>query len=169
MITPTLVLVWTIFGTSPLDIITNMRTLTLRDKFDAVQSEIPVYLSSETKYEVLKMFPFLQGDGHSAGSGIVTALTWNAFDPFESFLIPSCGNIRVTPLQVQHEFYPSKPRRPYFCIGFQIHDFTYLSDVSVVPDEARAKLMGTRILVLDGLGNYAHPSHFTFQQVAHLA
>jgi phosphoribosyl 1,2-cyclic phosphodiesterase len=110
------------------------------------------------------MFPYLEDPRHSSGHGIAP-FTWNHFDESVPFNIPSCGNIQVTPLRVQHGRDHAPVRQPYICMGFRINYFSYISDASFVPEDTRKKLDGTRVLVLDALRERPHPSHFNFDQV----
>jgi phosphoribosyl 1,2-cyclic phosphodiesterase len=110
------------------------------------------------------MFPYLEDPRHSSGHGIAP-FTWNLFDESLPFNIPSCGNIQVTPLRVQHGRDHAPVRQPYICMGFRINDFSYISDASFIPEDTRKKLDGTRVLVLDALRERPHPSHFNFDEV----
>jgi len=110
------------------------------------------------------MFAYLEDPRHSSGHGIAP-FTWNLFDESKPFHIASCGDIKVMPLPVQHGRDHAPVRQPYISMGFRINDFSYISDASFIPEETRAKLDGTRILVLDALRERPHPSHFNFEEV----
>ena len=114
------------------------------------------------------MFPYMVDASKATGGGAVPSFVWNAFDPDEQFFeIPSCGNLRVIPLPVEHGKYHSGTRtgKPYICLGFRIGDMSYISDVNQVPPETKAKIEGTRILIIDALRKLPHPSHFGFDEV----
>jgi len=114
------------------------------------------------------MFPYMVDASKATGGGAVPSFIWNAFDPESKFFeIPSCGNLQVTPLPVIHGKYHSqgKEGQPYICLGFRIGDMSYLSDVNRVPPAAKAKIDGTRILIVDALRKKPHPSHFGFDEV----
>lgn len=73
------------------------------------------------------MFPYMEDSRHSSGSGI-PPFSWHVFHESNPFLMPSCGNIEVMPLLVQHGRDHVPVRRPYTCIGFRIKDFSYICD-----------------------------------------
>jgi phosphoribosyl 1,2-cyclic phosphodiesterase len=114
------------------------------------------------------MFPYMVDASKATGGGAVPAFVWNSFDPdAKSFEIPSCGNVQVIPLPVVHGMYHSGARaaQPYICLGFRIGDMSYIGDVNAVPPETKAKMDGTRILIVDALRKAPHPSHFGFDEV----
>jgi phosphoribosyl 1,2-cyclic phosphodiesterase len=127
-----------------------------------VKSPIAIYASPSTHREILRMFQYMEDSRHSSGHGF-PPFSWHTFSG--SFFIPSCENIEVTPLPVQHGRDHAPVRRPYVCMGFRIQDFSYISDVSFNPEDTRRKLYGTRILVLNALREKTHPSHFSFSEV----
>jgi phosphoribosyl 1,2-cyclic phosphate phosphodiesterase len=129
-----------------------------------IKSPIPVHASQTTRSAIFRMFAYLEDPRHSSGHGIAP-FTWNVFDESKPFYIPSCGNIEVIPLPVQHGRDHAPVRRPYICMGFRIKDFSYISDVSFVSEDTRKKVNGTRILVLDALRERQQSSHFNFEQV----
>lgn len=113
------------------------------------------------------MFPYLKDARQSSGSGAVAALTWYTFRESSSFFIPSCGNLEVIPLPVEHgrRKLAGGDYGAYLCMGFRMGDFSYISDASSVPEDTRRKIQGTRVLVLDALRERPHPSHMNFQEV----
>jgi len=126
---------------------------------------IPVYASPATQSEILRMFPYMQDSRHSRGQGR-PSFEWNVFSEDSSFVIPSCGDIEVIPLPVEHGKDHSIPiRKPYTCMGFRIGDFSYLGDVSFVPEATRRKVQGTRTLVLNALREQTQSSHFSIGEV----
>lgn len=111
------------------------------------------------------MFPYMEDSRHSSGRG-VPPFIWHAFDESKPFYIPSCGNLKVLPLPVEHGRDHAPVRRPYICMGFRMNDFSYISDASFISEDTRRKMDGTRILVLNSLRQRPHSSHFTFDQVS---
>ncbi|NJO03729.1 MAG: MBL fold metallo-hydrolase [Bacteroidia bacterium] len=71
------------------------------------------------------------------------------------------GELPVLPIDVLHV------KLPVF--GFRIKDFTYLTDVSHIPDSELEKMKGTRILILDALQKEGHISHLTLSQAVEIA
>ena len=160
------VLAWTTSGFAPFRMFANFnRALTFKQgPATPVQSPIPAYASPTTRSEIFRMFAYLEDPRHSSGPGIAP-FTWHVFDESKPFGISSCGNIEVTPLPVQHGRDHAPVRQPYISMGFRIADFSYISDVSFIPQDTREKLNGTRILVLDALRERRHSSHFNFDEV----
>jgi len=148
------------------DLSANLRSLTLRSTFAPVQDHIPIYTSPETLASISRMFPYMIDAKAATGGGDIPSFIWYPFEPSEPFHIPSCGNISVTPLPVEHGMYFSEePSRPYMCMGFRIGEISYISDASRISDETKSKIEGSRILILDALREKPHGSHFSFDEV----
>jgi len=49
-------------------------------------------------------------------------------------------------------------------LGFRFGKLAYASDVSLMPDEAKAVLYGLEVLIVDALRYTRHPSHFNLEQ-----
>jgi Beta-lactamase superfamily domain len=102
----------------------------------------------------------------ATGGGDIPSFVWHSFDPSEPFQIPSCGEIEVIPLPVEHGMYFSdEPATPYMCMGFRIGNVSYISDANRISDETKRKIEGSRILILDALREVPHASHFSFDEV----
>jgi phosphoribosyl 1,2-cyclic phosphate phosphodiesterase len=70
-----------------------------------------------------------------------------------------CG-ISVTPIEVMHYKLPVK--------AFRIDDFTYITDAKTIADEEKAKLKGTKILVVNALHAREHIAHYTIAEALEL-
>jgi phosphoribosyl 1,2-cyclic phosphodiesterase len=103
----------------------------------------------------------------ATGGGDIPSFQWNVFDPSQAFQIPSCGDVEVTPLPVEHGNYFSEEGigQPYMCMGFRIGPVAYVSDASRIGEETRMKIGGCRVLILDALREVPHASHFSFSEV----
>jgi phosphoribosyl 1,2-cyclic phosphate phosphodiesterase len=64
----------------------------------------------------------------------------------------------VLPLRVFHGKEP--------ILGFRIGKFAYLTDCSRIPDETYPHLQGLDLLILDGLRERPHKTHYTQEQAA---
>jgi len=113
--------------------------------------------------EVARTFPYLVDKNQATGGGDVPSFVWHVFDENESFRIPSCGNIEVVPLPVEHGRYLSTGK-PFWNLGFRIGGFSYISDCSGVPEETKKKMKGSRTVVQDGLKWDSHASHWSIEQ-----
>ncbi len=66
------------------------------------------------------------------------------------------NGIAFTPIEVLH--FKMK------VFGYRIGNFTYITDANFISEEEIDKIVGSEILVLNGLRKEPHPSHFTFDQ-----
>ncbi|MBE7175242.1 MAG: MBL fold metallo-hydrolase [Mucilaginibacter polytrichastri] len=71
------------------------------------------------------------------------------------------GEIGITPITVMHYRLP--------VLGFRIGDFTYITDAKTISAEEKAKVAGSKILVVNALQREAHISHFTFDEAIDFA
>lgn len=66
------------------------------------------------------------------------------------------NGIDFTPIEVLH--FKMK------VFGYRIGNFTYITDANFISEEEIDKIIGSEILVLNGLRREPHPSHFTFDE-----
>jgi phosphoribosyl 1,2-cyclic phosphodiesterase len=112
------------------------------------------------------MFPYMVDSKKATGGGDIPSFQWHPFNPLKPFTIPSCGNISVLPLPVEHGIYfTDGPIRPYMCMGFRIGEISYISDASAISKETKNKIEGSRVLILDALRELPHASHFSYDEV----
>lgn len=71
------------------------------------------------------------------------------------------AGIEVIPIEVMHMRLPVK--------GFRIKDFCYITDANYIAEDEKAKILGSKVLVLNALRNEMHPSHFTLGEALELA
>lgn len=70
-------------------------------------------------------------------------------------------NILIQPLKVKHMHLT--------VYGFRIGDFAYITDVNFIPEETMMMLKGIKVLIIDALRKYKHPSHFTLNEAIAIA
>lgn len=70
--------------------------------------------------------------------------------PFEVAGVP------FIPIEVMHFQLP--------VLGFRIANFTYITDAKTVSDVEKAKIKGTKVLVINALQQEKHISHFTLEE-----
>lgn len=70
------------------------------------------------------------------------------------------GGVPITPIEVIHYRLPVK--------GFRIGDFTYITDANHIDEEEKAKIKGSKVLVLNALRKTKHISHFTLDEAVDL-
>jgi phosphoribosyl 1,2-cyclic phosphodiesterase len=125
-----------------------------------LQESVQIYLDQNTFEIVDRCFPYLTNVRNATGSGEVASLQFNLIEagkPIELF-----GEVLVHTLKVQHGF--NSDETPYYALGFRIGDFSYISDVSHIPESTKQVIKGTRLMVIDGLRPAPHRSHFGFGQ-----
>ncbi|MDB5282358.1 MAG: fold metallo-hydrolase [Bacteroidota bacterium] len=71
------------------------------------------------------------------------------------------GKLNVMPIEVLHGKMPVK--------GYRFGDFTYVTDAKTIAEKERAKIRGTRVLVVNALRYEDHYSHFTIGEAIELA
>lgn len=124
-----------------------------------MQPYIDVYCTATTLAEVARTFPYLVDKGLATGGGDVAEFRWHTFDEGKPFTVPSCDNVPVIPLPVEHgrNF---ATNAPFWNMGFRVGPFSYISDCSRIPDSTTALVRGSAALVIDGLRYGRHPSHY---------
>jgi len=81
-------------------------------------------------------------------------LTTIDLTPFE------INGLELTPIQVMHYKLP--------VLGFRINDFTYITDANFIAEEEKAKIKGTKVLVIDALRKEKHISHYNLEEALEL-
>ena len=131
----------------------------LRPFFFRDRSPVPVFTSEETADALRTMFRYVFDRSYPGASVLDLHPVGGPFVA-RSRSTPE-ATVEVVPLRAPHG--------RFWVTGFRIGAFGYLTDVSAVPDEARAALAGVDTLVLDGLRPTPHPTHLTFDQAARVA
>lgn len=67
----------------------------------------------------------------------------------------------ITPIRVMHY------KLPVF--GFRIKDFSYITDAKTISDEEKAKIKGSKVLVINALQKSSHISHLTLEEAIALS
>jgi phosphoribosyl 1,2-cyclic phosphate phosphodiesterase len=67
---------------------------------------------------------------------------------------------KIIPIKVMHHRLP--------VLGFRIQDFTYITDANYISKEEKAKIKGSKVMVLNALRKESHISHFTLNQAIEL-
>lgn len=73
----------------------------------------------------------------------------------------SVQNIDLLPIEVMHYKLP--------VLGFRIKDFTYITDAKTISDAEKAKIKGSKVVVLNALRRETHISHFTLEEAVAMA
>ncbi len=70
------------------------------------------------------------------------------------------GDVDVTPIEVMHATMPVK--------GYRLGHFTYITDAKTISAEEKAKIKGTKVLVVNALRAEDHYSHFNIGEALEL-
>ncbi|MBC7391508.1 MAG: MBL fold metallo-hydrolase [Opitutaceae bacterium] len=70
------------------------------------------------------------------------------------------NGIKITPIEVMHH------RLPVY--GFRIGDIAYITDANFISEKEKAKIRGSKILVINALQKTPHLSHFTLNEAINL-
>lgn len=118
------------------------------------QAPMDIYADERVQATIVREFPYVFAENKYPGIPQVNLHTITE-EPF------NVGDIVFAPIEVMHYKLP--------VLGFRINDFTYITDAKTIADNEKAKLKGTKILVLNALQKQAHISHFTFQEAIDFA
>jgi phosphoribosyl 1,2-cyclic phosphate phosphodiesterase len=72
----------------------------------------------------------------------------------------SINNVSITTIEVLHYRLP--------VLGYRIKDFVYISDAKSISEKEKAKLKGSKVIVLNALRRNSHISHFTLEEAVNL-
>lgn len=118
------------------------------------QADIPIYADSIVQEALHRDFYYVFAAEKYPGIPEVKLHTIEN-KPF------SIDNTVITPIKVWHYKLP--------VLGFRFKDFTYITDANKIDEEEKAKIRGSKALVLNALRKTEHISHFTLDQAIALA
>uniref|UniRef100_V5EU78 Metallo-beta-lactamase n=1 Tax=Kalmanozyma brasiliensis (strain GHG001) TaxID=1365824 RepID=V5EU78_KALBG len=130
-----------------------------------IQRHVDIYLTQECMTVVEGMFPYLVDRSKSTGGGDVPTLRWHIIHQDAPFTIPASEGrkeVRVQPLPVLHGYVGRSS--PFWCLGFRIDTFSYISDCHEIPSATLEHMRGSQAIVMDALKMDRHLSHFSFAQ-----
>ena len=121
----------------------------------ALKRDIDFYLNESTEEILLRHFDYAFDIHNKYPAKPRLKLNLIEDKPFK------IDDIEILPIKVLHGNMP--------VLGFRINDFTYITDANYIPEEEKEKIKGSKVLVLNALRWYGHPSHFTAQEAIALA
>lgn len=121
------------------------------------QQPIPIYASAESCDDIRKIFAYAFEELINYQGGTPPKLILNTVEPNKPIRIK--GHT-IIPLLVFHGTLQ--------VLGFRINNFAYITDCSHIPDETMSKLHNLDCLVLDGLRERPHNTHFTLFQAVEI-
>jgi phosphoribosyl 1,2-cyclic phosphate phosphodiesterase len=108
-----------------------------------------IYANSLTEEALKREFAYAFADFKYPGIPKININTI-AMDAF------TVGDLCITPIATWHLKMP--------VLGFRFGDFTYITDANRIDESERAKVKGSKILVLNALRKEKHISHFTIDE-----
>lgn len=113
-----------------------------------------IFANALTEEALRREFVYVFADNKYPG---IPKINVNTIDS-EPFMV---GDIPIIPIVVYHLKMP--------VLGFRFGKFTYITDANRIDENERAKIMGSKIIVLNALRNEKHISHFTLDEAVALA
>ncbi len=113
-----------------------------------------VYATAAVQSELRQRFAYIFSENPYPGAPRLQLNTINKDAPFQ------INDLHVIPLEVSHGKMP--------VLGFRFDDFTYITDAKSITAEEKAKIRGSRFLVLNALHHREHHSHFNLEQALEL-
>jgi phosphoribosyl 1,2-cyclic phosphate phosphodiesterase len=115
--------------------------------------DIPIYANKTTANDLLRIFAYcFKKDPNYQGGGI-PSLKLNEIISNQIF---DFGSEQILPLKIYHGRLE--------IIGYRIRNFAYLTDCNKVPEEALNLLEGIETLIVSGLRERPHGTHFNFKE-----
>jgi phosphoribosyl 1,2-cyclic phosphate phosphodiesterase len=114
-----------------------------------LQRPADVYASEEVEEAIRREFSYAFGNDRYPGVPEIRLHTI-ANRNFEAAGIP------VIPVRARHY-------NDHYVFGFRIGDLTYLTDAVEIPEEEKAKMKGSKVIVINALRKKVHYSHFNLE------
>ncbi len=122
----------------------------LRGFYISQRRPIPCYGSEATLEELRRIFRYIFETNPDYEGGPLAQLAATAINDTE---IVQCGGIEAQAFPLWHGKMP--------VLGYRFGDIAYATDCNRIPEESQKILRGVKHLVLDGLRNEPHRTHFT--------
>lgn len=113
---------------------------------------VPIHTLPRYQEDIRRIFPY-------AFQEFPKGVLVPRFDLIDVPMSPSSferGGMTIRTFTVEHGQVP--------VIGVRVNDFAYITDVSHIPDEARAELRGLETFVVDAVRRRPHPNHFHLEK-----
>lgn len=120
-----------------------------------IHRPLPIYGSRQTLKTLQRMFPYAFSPPKQAGGGFPSLTPHRVRGPF------SVGSREIIPLPVYH----GKIR----IFGYRIGSLAYITDASRIPEATLKAAAGCRVLILNALRWFPHPTHLSLPQAMSIA
>lgn len=114
---------------------------------------IPCYAIKETIDSIKQVFSYIFYPPQQYKGGLLAQVELRQISQTEPFQV--CG-ITVQPFKLIHSSIPTT--------GFRIGDLAYATDCSQIPPESKDILAGINTIVIDGLRDRPHATHFAISE-----
>ncbi|MEA5259315.1 MBL fold metallo-hydrolase [Arcicella aquatica] len=114
------------------------------------QKDMPIYARPSVLEQIQQEFAYAFTAIKYPGTPQITLNEIHHNTPFD------IEGVTFTPIEVLHFKLP--------VYGFRIGDFTYITDVNYISEEAIEKVRGSKIVVIGALRKEKHLSHFTLSE-----
>jgi phosphoribosyl 1,2-cyclic phosphate phosphodiesterase len=117
------------------------------------QKHIDIYAEERVQHAIKQEFAYIFAEQKYPGVPQVEMMLIDN-KPFE------IQGIKIIPVRAMHMRLP--------VLGFRIAEFTYITDANYISDEEKSKIVGSEIIVINGLRKQKHISHFCLQEAVDL-
>jgi phosphoribosyl 1,2-cyclic phosphate phosphodiesterase len=114
------------------------------------------YAFAENPYPGAPQFELHTIGANNAATGLVDK-TNKADASDEADELFTIGDITLQPVEILHTADLS-------ILGYRIDDLVYLTDVKFIPAESMEKIRGARIIVINAVRGWSHPSHLSLPE-----
>ena len=112
--------------------------------------DMPLYGTKQVLLEVKNRFAYIFEHNPYPGAPMIEL---HPISKDKKFMVEG---LEITPIEVMHGAWP--------VLGFRVEDFTYITDMKSVSEAEKAKISGTKILVLNALHIEKHHSHLNLYE-----
>ena len=113
--------------------------------------DMQVYCTEQVEMALRREYHYIfDGNGYPG----LPKVNLNRID--KSATIQLNDKLNIVPIEVMHYKLP--------VLAFRIGDFTYITDAKTVSEEEKAKIKGTRTLIVNALRKEEHISHFNLKE-----
>jgi phosphoribosyl 1,2-cyclic phosphate phosphodiesterase len=124
----------------------------------AQKQVIPCYANLETQQAIERIFDYVFSPDPDYLGGGLAKLKFHQIQHYEEFYV---GKDLIQSIPLKHGNME--------VLGFRFGNFAYATDCNFISEESRELLRGLDVLILDGLRNEKHSTHFTIEEAIAVA
>ena len=113
--------------------------------------DMQIYCTEQVEQALRNEFHYVFAENKYPGVPSVNLNRISKNQPFEI-----SKGLFLNPIEVMHYRMP--------VLGYRIGDFTYITDAKTISQEEKAKIKGTKILIVNALRKKEHISHFNLEE-----